>query len=279
MLRYIFFGTPRFGELALGTLLVEYGPPAAVVTNPDRPSGRRKVLTPPPVKLFAQKHGIPVLQPEHFSSVMPLVSDFSFDVFVVAAYGKIIPKDILAIPRLGTIGIHPSLLPKYRGASPLQSTILSSDTVTGVTIFQVDEEVDHGPIIMQREARIADPTYLKLEEQLAKLGGEAAALTLQSLETGTVKREPQFEARATYTKKFTTQDGFVPWETVEAAMREGGDAAVAVDRKIRALNPEPGVWTTEGMARTKLLEAKVVEGKLKLTLTQRSGGKPVMRQT
>ncbi|MBI3088684.1 MAG: methionyl-tRNA formyltransferase, partial [Candidatus Colwellbacteria bacterium] len=155
--RYIFFGTPRFAAIILEKLISAGIPPVALVCNPDRPTGRKKIITPPPTKqvvrekVASSKGKIEIFQPENLKDAYYLLHATNYDVFIVAAYSKILPREILAIPRLGTIGVHPSLLPKYRGPSPIQSAILAGETETGITLFLMDEQVDNGPIISSKK--------------------------------------------------------------------------------------------------------------------------------
>jgi len=284
-MRYIFFGTPRFAEIILDALLRADMPPIALVCNPDRPVGRKKIITAPETKKYIEKHGvsghekrITIFQPEALDATFEKkLKDLRPDFFVVAAYAKIIPKSVLDIPKLGTLGIHPSLLPKYRGASPIQSSILDGKKETGVTIFQVDEIADHGPLFAHRASRIANgETYLQLEEKLAKLGGDLLVKTVPKFISGEIKSIAQDGGVATFTKKFRDEDGYVAPEDLKDAEAGGSSKAEIIFRKIRALNPEPGVWTMNNRKRLKLLEANIVNGALKLTKIQEEGQKPKM---
>lgn len=265
-----FFGTPDFAAVILEKLIESGFPPAAVICNPDKPVGRKKIITPPPVKSLIMEHktwNINILQPEKLDKDFMLqVSSFMPDVFIVAAYAKIIPKEILGLPKFGTIGVHPSLLPKYRGSSPIQSVILNGEAETGVTLFLADEKVDHGKIASSIKHQVSsDETYETLMKKLAELGGDLLVETLPKFLKGEITPLLQDESQATYTKKFITKDGYVDLEK---------DIPVIIERKIRALNPEPGVWTMMNNKRTKLLEAELVDGKLKLTKIQVEGKKP-----
>ena len=279
-MNYVFFGTPRFAEIILGHLIEASMPPVLVVTNPDRPAGRKQILTPPPVKALADKHGIPVLQPESFANFRSQISNFKFDFAVLASYGKIIPQEVIDLFPRGIIVVHPSLLPKYRGATPIQSTLLSGDERTGTSLILMDEKVDHGPTLAERalEFPISNFQFSKLHDALAELSASLLVGTLPGFERGEVTPVPQDESEATYTKKFSSEDAFVDYGDLEKAEQEGGEKAVIVDRKIRGLNPEPGVWTlkrTEGKdERIKLLEAELIDGKLKLRKIQKEGCKP-----
>jgi methionyl-tRNA formyltransferase len=264
-MRYAFFGTPRFAAIILEELIKAGMPPALVVTNPDRPAGRKKIMTSPPAKLVAQSAGIPVWQPEKLDSAAEeLKGDWDF--FVVAAYAKILKDNILAKPRHGTLGIHPSLLPKYRGASPIQSAILAGEPETGVAIYILDEAVDHGPVLAQTKLELNPETdYLELEELLARAGGRLLAEAAPKYLDGEIKPVPQNHAEATFTKKFETTDGFVDLTK---------DAPEIIYRKIKALNPEPGVYAIINSIRTKLLDAKLADGKIQITKIQEAGSTP-----
>lgn len=277
-MKYVFFGTPRFAEIVLKGLLDAGMIPQAVVANPNRPVGRKKIVTSPrTIELLKNsKHAsaIAIFQPESFDEpFIKILGGLDPDLFIVAAYAKIIPKAILDIPRFGTIGVHPSLLPKYRGSSPIQSAILNGETQTGVALYRMDEKMDHGPIV--HEATVAmDPvaiTYLALEAQLAEVAARALVQLIPQVQTHLRNAHAQDEARATYTKKFATQDGFVEPETLAAAERGDRETAEAILRKIHALSPEPGAWTMQAGKRVKLLEASIANGALKLSKTQKEG--------
>ena len=281
-MKYIFFGTPEFSAIILDKLISGGFTPEAVVCNPDRPVGRKKIITPPPVKArimnyeLGIKDRVEVLQPEKLDSrFMFHVSSFKPDVFIVAAYAKIIPKEILRIPRLGAIGVHPSLLPKHRGSSPIQAAILGGDEETGITLFLLDEKIDHGPILATGNRQLANSETCKtLIKKLAELAGDLLIETLPKFFTGEIEPTPQDELLATYTKKFAAGDAFVDPELLTKARDEGGAAAIEIDRKIRALNPEPGVWTTISGKRMKLIRAELRDNRLVLKEIQKEGGIP-----
>lgn len=228
-------GTPDFAVPALQTLapflnIIE------VITQPDRPVGRKRALTPPPVKINTEKLGLPVFQPEkirdpetteHIRAANP-------DLIIVAAYGQIIPKAILDAPRLGTLNIHASLLPKYRGASPIATAIKNGETETGVTIMLVDELLDHGPILAQGRIPIApDETGNSLSHKLSLLGAQLLTATLPEWISGRIKPQEQNHTEATSTKLLTRKDGKINWH----------ERAESIERTIRAYDPWPGTWT------------------------------------
>jgi len=185
--KYVFFGTPRFAEIVLDGLLSGGFVPTAIVCNPDRPLGRKKIITPPPTKQLIEKYNaaysanVAIFQPEKLDDAfIAQLRALDLDFFVVAAYAKIIPHAVLAIPLFGTLGTHPSLLPSYRGASPIQSVILAGETTTGSTIYQMDEKMDHGAIFAQEEVPLEalSTDYLALEAQLAKLSAKLLEKTI-----------------------------------------------------------------------------------------------------
>ncbi|MDO8516365.1 MAG: methionyl-tRNA formyltransferase [bacterium] len=293
-IKFVFFGTPEFAVGVLEKLLDAGLPPIAVVCNPDRPVGRKKIVTPPPVKVRIMNHEsgikdkIQIFQPEKLDE--KFIADIKAlepDYFVIAAFSKILRADVLAIPAKGVLGVHPSLLPKHRGATPLQSAILDGDSETGVTIFLVDTGIDHGPILVQEKYELsARTTYRELSETLSSMGGILLAKTLPAFDAGEIAPLTQSEGDATLTKKFTSDDAKIDEPLLDAAL--DGDFALseAIDRKIRALNPEPGTWTLrqpsidkaqDGQGkpqRVKLLEADIDGGALVLKKIQVEGKKP-----
>jgi len=266
-IRYVFFGTPEFAAIILEKLIGAGLPPAGVVCNPDRPVGRKKTITPPPTKVLAVKHGISVFQPDSFPDSSFQILAPKFDFAVVAAYSKIIPHSVIKLFPKGVIGVHPSLLPKYRGATPIQSAILAGEKETGVTLYSIDEKVDHGAILANSKFQMANPkiNYGELEKELARLAADLLIKFLPDFEKTGDNGVPQNEAEATFTKKFSTRDGFVDLEKDEPAV---------IERKVRALNPEPGVWTMKDGKRMKILKAEILDGKLKPLEIQYEGGKP-----
>ena len=281
-IKFVFFGTPRFAEIVLNGLIAAGFVPAALVCNPDRPLGRKKIITPPPTKQLIEKYNAvhatntAIFQPEKLDdNFIARLRALEPDFFVVAAYAKIIPAAVLAIPRLGTLGTHPSLLPAYRGASPIQSVILAGETVTGSTIYAMDEKMDHGGIFAQESIPLNALTvgYPALEEQLAILSARLLARIIPELLNGTATPRAQDESLATFTKKFTAENGFVEYSELDMAIAGESDKAELILRTINALNPEPGAWTIKDGKRIKLLEARMDGGALKLITTQEEGQK------
>jgi len=276
-MKFVFFGTPEFAAIILEKLINAGYVPEAVVCNPDRPVGRKKIITPPPTKVLAEKYGIKIHQPETLANSKFEIRNSKLDFFVVAAYSQIIPKEILSIPRLGAIGVHPSLLPKYRGSSPIQSAILNGDEETGVSLYLMDDKMDHGQILSQRklEFPISNFQFSILYQKLSELSADLLIETLPKFLNSEIKPLFQDESQSTYTKKFTTEDGRVDPEDLSAAQNGASlEKAIMIERKIRALNPEPGVFTFINEKRVKLLEAKISEGKIVIIKTQIEGKKP-----
>jgi len=201
-INFAFFGGEPLAVPTLETLYKNGLTPSLIICNPDKPAGRNLEMTPPPTKLWAIEHNIQFIQPERPSK--DGINE-SFDVFVVVAYGKIIPKEVLDQATYGTINIHPSLLPKYRGPSPMISAILNGDTETGVTIIKIDEEMDHGPILAQEKVDLVGNEYIgDLEKTLAELGGKLLVKVMQKLPD--ITETEQDHSKATFVKKFKKED-------------------------------------------------------------------------
>ncbi len=257
-IKIIFWGTPEFSIPSLEALIKADYNVVAVVTNPDELVGRKQILTPPPVKVLAEKYKIPVYQPEVLKNNEIFLKEFreiAPNLCIVAAYGKIIPKEILDIPSLGFLNIHPSLLPRWRGPSPIQYTILNGDTETGVTIIKMDERMDRGPIIAKSKIQISKSkiTYRELHNQLAKLGAELLIKTLPQYLGGAITSVSQDDSKATYSKILKKDDGRIDWEKT----------AEEIERMIRAFTPWPGAWTVwptvEKSSRVRIEKADTIE--------------------
>jgi len=212
-LNIAFFGTPQFAVTILDELKKAGIMPRLIVTAPDAPQGRGLVLTAPPVKIWAQENGVKILQSnslKNTAEIAPILNQ-AWDLFIVAAYGKIIPANILEIPKHKTLNVHPSLLPKWRGPSPIESAILNDERETGVTIIRLDAEMDHGPIVAQE--KISNATWPItspiLENILAHAGGKLLAKIIPDWTTGKIAEKPQDHSRATYCQKITKADGLI----------------------------------------------------------------------
>jgi methionyl-tRNA formyltransferase len=243
-MRVVFFGSSEFAVPALQALQEGGFDITSVVTVPDQPVGREHVLTSTAVKVLAGELGLHVSQPEaldekfleEFSALGGPASGGKFqspDLCVVASYGKIIPASFLAVPQYGFLNIHPSLLPKYRGSTPVQSAILKGDSETGVTIMVVDEKMDHGPILTQTTYNLSPNTgYQEAHDQLAKIGAKLLIETIPKFINGELKPQEQDDAKATFTKIYSRMDGHLDWS----------ESASNIRNRIRALNSNPGTW-------------------------------------
>ncbi|HEX9533231.1 MAG TPA: methionyl-tRNA formyltransferase [bacterium] len=251
-LRAIFLGTPEFAIPSLRALRdkVEL---LAVVTQPDRPQGRGRKVAPPPVAQVARELGVPVLQPVKLRdpAVVEALRALRPDVIVTVAYGKIIPPQILTLPPLGCINVHPSLLPKYRGASPIQAALANGERETGVTIMYQSEALDAGDIILQRRVPIApDDTAQTLEARLAEEGAHALVEALVLIADGKVPRRPQDESQTTYAGKLTKESGRIDWT----------QSATALVNFIRAMDPWPSAYTWHRGKLLKICKGQALEG-------------------
>jgi methionyl-tRNA formyltransferase len=253
-MRIVFFGTPAFAVASLRALVQGRFTIAGVITQPDKPQGRsRSELIPPPVKLAALAEGIPVLQP-----VRPVGDVFAAslrrlepDLGVVVAYGHILRPEILSIPSRGMINVHASLLPRYRGAAPVQHAILRGETETGITIMQMEAGLDSGPIIHRVPTPIgADETAGALSDRLSELGATALVEALSLITAGLARPQPQDDTRASYAPKIDREAARVVWER---------DATTLV-RQVRAFDPAPGAWTMLNGNVLKLFGAREVPG-------------------
>jgi len=242
--KIVFFGTPEFSVKILEAMDKAGLKPKAIVTAPDKPKGRKMELTPSHVKIWGDKHKIKVLQPEK-------LKDFKInaDLFVVASYGKILPKTLLESPKHGTINVHPSLLPRLRGPSPIQSAILKGEEKTGMTIIKMNEKMDEGAMLAQKEidTPINITTYKILEDILAKLGGKMLVEVIPKWINGEIDPEKQDHAKATYCRMINKRDGEIKKD----------DPLDEIDKKIRALNPWPGIYTFSKGKRIIIVDASL----------------------
>ena len=212
-LNIAFFGSPQFAVDVLNSLKEKGIIPNLIISQPDKPAGRKLKLTPPEVKVWAEKNNISVFQPETLKDkeiVQAIINEGPWDIFIVAAYGKIIPRAVLDIPKYGTLNVHPSLLPKLRGASPLQSAILEENE-TGVSIMLLDEKMDHGPILAQEKTPIEKwpPKTSELEKITGGQGGKMLAVVIPQWVAGNIEPQEQDHSVATFAKKITKEDGLI----------------------------------------------------------------------
>jgi len=230
--RIVFMGSPDFAAITLAKLAKDY-PVIGVVTQPDRPAGRGRFLKPPPVKELAQSLNIEVIQPSRLREpeAQARLQEWAPDLIVVTAFGQILRKNVLGLPRLGCINVHASLLPRWRGAAPLQAAILHGDKLTGATIMVMDPGVDTGPVLSQRAVEILPTdTADSLGKRLAELGARLLIETLPGYLSGQIQPQPQDNSRATYAPMLTKEDGSLDFT----------QPADALERQVRAFNPWPG---------------------------------------
>jgi len=273
-LKIIFLGTPEFGAIILEKLikytssfilspyvssfsLSLHGPfqPVFVITAPDKPIGRKKILTSPPVKILAEKYNIPVLQPEKIKNYKFTIEGYEPDLIVVAAYNQILPKEILEIPKYGSLNLHPSLLPRWRGPSPVQHTILAGDKEAGVTIILMDEKIDHGPIVASTkyEGESLKIPYRELENKLANLGAKLLIETIPKWINGDIKPVPQNNSKSIFSKILKREDGKIDWKR----------PAMEIERQVRAFEGWPESFCLyrkeKKYLRLKILKANVLK--------------------
>ena len=249
-MRILFMGSPKFALPVLKNLIDSQHDLVAIYTQPDKPAGRGNKMSSPAIKLFAEDLGFKVHQPSSLKDpkVLQEASQLNPDLIVVAAYGKLIPKELLLIPRYGCWNLHPSLLPEYRGPSPVVSAILDGKITTGVTLMQMDEGLDTGPIISQEKIRIdINESVKKCTEKLFAIGADMLIKNLPDLISGTVISKPQIKAFATTTKLVKKSDGLIDWHT----------SAEHIIRMERAYRPWPGIYTKWGNKIVKILEVKL----------------------
>lgn len=261
----VFFGTPTFATSILDELKAAGIYPSILVTTPDAPSGRNLVLTPPPVKVWGEREQIPILQPDSLTNpddIAPLLNT-EWDLFIVASYGKILPPAVFNAPRHGTINVHPSLLPKFRGASPIRSAILEDERATGVSIMLLDEKMDHGPILAQARIELEEsewpPRGTLFDELMAHAGGQLLAETIPAWLAGEITPEEQDHTKATFSHKITKAMGEI----------DLADDPYKNLLKIRAFDGWPGTYFFHEhngkRIRVKIIDARLADdGSLKI---------------
>jgi len=256
-LRIVFWGNPEFAVPTLEALAKIKSVSLLAVTNPDKPVGRSQDLTPTPIKTLATKLGIAILEPANLKEpdIAQKLKDFHPDIFIVAAYGKIIPANILSIPQLGALNIHPSLLPLYRGPTPIEHAIANGDSQTGVSIILLDEEMDHGPIVARESAPIeTDDDRITLSRRLANDGARLLMKILPQWTSRELEALPQDDTHASYTKRFERDEGRIFWNI----------PAAVIERRVRAFLGWPdsyALWQRNNdILRLKIEKAHVVLG-------------------
>jgi methionyl-tRNA formyltransferase len=248
MAKVIFIGTTDFGIPTLEYLKQNHDL-LFVITQPDKPAGRKKVLTAPAVKMWAETNGVKILQPQKIENEIETIQTASPDVMIVAAYGQIIPQSVLDAPKHGCINLHTSLLPKYRGASPIQAALLNDDKQTGVSIILMDHKMDHGPLLSTHPIQISDSdTYPTLNAKLAQIAAAGLAETLPKWLSGKLSPTPQNHDQATFVKTLRRDDARIDWT----------QSARKIFKQTQALNPEPGTWTTLDKKSVKILQVEEI---------------------
>ncbi|MFH1286666.1 MAG: methionyl-tRNA formyltransferase [Candidatus Magasanikbacteria bacterium] len=248
-IKTFFFGTHDFAVTILQGLidspLIEV---VLVITRPDKPVGRKKKLQKSPVKIFAEQHNLPIDQPASLKTHELDADDYQLG--ITAQYGALIPKHILETPKYGILNVHTSLLPKYRGASPIQSALMNGETETGVTIMKMDVGLDTGSILLQKSIEIApDDTYLDLDRKLAEIGSETLLEAIPTYTSGKLEPADQDDSKATTCKQLSREDGKIDWN----------QSAQKIYNQYRGMTPWPGVWTMWNDRRLKLLKIKPAE--------------------
>jgi len=240
-MRVIFAGTPDFAVSTLEALIQNEHDVVAVYTQPDRPAGRGRKLQISPVKRCAESHSLPIFQPTRLGNEANTIGQLQADVMVVVAYGLILPAEILALPRLGCLNVHASLLPRWRGAAPIQRALAAGDHETGITIMQMDVGLDTGDMLLQAKTGISDEdTGGSLHDRLAILGAQTLIDTLMQIESGSITPTPQDDSDAVYARKLAKHEGNIDWQ----------QEATALARQIRAFDPWPGCrcqWRGESL--------------------------------
>lgn len=251
-MKIVFFGTSPLAQIALRALHESAHDVTAVFSQPDKPAGRGRKLTAPPAAAYAKQQGIPLHQPDSLRSdeVLTQLQELAPELIVVAAYGKMIPNNILDLPPHRCINIHPSLLPKYRGAAPINWPILNGDTETGVSIMYLVEEMDAGDVLMQERVAIeADETALELHDRLADIGAALLLQTIAQLESGTAQATAQDPSAVTFAPKFTKEQGQIDW----------AQPAQTIINQIRGLQPWPTAFTHINDTALKIYRAEIPE--------------------
>ena len=264
MAKIVFMGTPGFALPSLKALLAEHDV-LAVVTQPDRPAGRGKAMRPSPVKQLAREAGIGLLQPRRIreQAAIEALRELEADVFVVVAYGQILPQALLDLPRYGTVNAHASLLPRWRGAAPIQAAIRAGDAVSGVTIMLLDAGLDTGPLLAAQPIELKnDETGASLHDKLAQLGADLLLDTLPKYLSGEIQPSPQDDALATYAPQIRKSEGEIDWR----------NSASEIDRLVRAFTPWPGAYTRWAGKTLKIIAGRAAAGQAAPGLVLRAGG-------
>ena len=266
-IKFVFFGTPDVASETLEILKVNGYIPSLIITSQDKPQGRKMLLTSPPVKTWAIENNIQYLQPEKLNEEFIYnLKPITYNLFIVVAYGKILPEKLLSLPKLGSINIHYSLLPKYRGASPVESAILNGDTETSITIQKMELKMDSGPIIVKETIKILpDEKASDLRKRLIKIGGELLVKTLPNIIENKIQLIPQNEEDATYCKKIKKEDGLI----------DLNDDAKINYNKFRAYASWPRTFFFQNNKRIIITDALLENGEFKILKVLPEGKKEI----
>ena len=251
-MKILFMGTPEFARVSLEYLINNNYNPAGVITQPDKPQGRKMILTPPPVKEYALLKNIEVYQPVALKKrkFQDLLENINPDIIIVVAYGKMLPKNVIDFPKYGCVNVHASLLPKYRGAAPINAAIMQGEKITGITTIYMNEGIDTGDMILQEQIKIGEnENFGELHDRMAVLGGEVLIKTLKQIENDTIKREKQMENNATYAKKIDNEMCVIDWNK----------SAREIYDKIRALSPNIGASAYFENKKLKIFKSEIIE--------------------
>ncbi len=235
---FVFFGTDEFAVVVLNTLAPVGVRPELIITVPDKPQGKFLQLAPPPAKVWAEKNKVVYIQPDSFKTIPYKLQANSYKLFLVASYGKLIPPSIFNLPKYGTLNIHPSLLPTYRGPTPVQTAILEGAEKTGVTLMLLDAELDHGPILKAQSVKLKTQNFIEFRDQLAKIGAQLFFEVAPKWVAGEIKAILQDHPQATFTKKIKKADGEINFPQGDTL----GDKGVALYRKFLAYQAWPGIY-------------------------------------
>jgi methionyl-tRNA formyltransferase len=269
-MKILFMGTPEFAKISLEYLVTNKFIIVGVITQPDKPVGRKIILTPPPVKEYAVSQNIPVYQPQTLRNegFLELLSEINPDIIAVVAYGKIIPKSVLDFPKYGCVNVHGSLLPKYRGAAPFNAAIMNGEKVTGITTIFMDEGIDTGDMILKESVEIGEnETFGELHDKLAQIGGKLLVETLEQIKNGTAKREKQPEEGVSHVGKIYNDTCEIDWNL----------PAKEIHDKIRGLSPMPTAYTWLNGKKLKIYKSRISNNSennfIELLEVQIDGGK------
>lgn len=251
-MKVLFMGTPEFAKISLECLVKDEYNIVGVITQPDKPAGRKMILTPSPVKAYASGENIPIYQPQSLKGedFYNLLKSINPDIIVVVAYGKIIPKNVLDFPKHGCVNVHGSLLPKYRGASPINAAIINGDKITGITTIYMDEGIDTGDMLLKESTEIGEnETFGEVYDRLAQIGGKLLSETLNQIKHGIAKREKQPEIDTPDVKKINNDMCEINWNL----------SAKEIHDKIRGLSPSPTAFTWLNGKKLKIYKSEIVK--------------------